>query len=404
MKSAIIKKTLKNNLRFVHIKNKSNNITINLYVNVGSFDETKKTRGISHFIEHMLWQGTKNQTGLEIRQKIKDIDAIYNAYTSLKKTCYTIYGPRRNFEKMLKIILDVVQNPNFDKAEIERERNVILDEYKRGLDNPKVILDKKIHSLVFKDTNLSNLPIGILENISSFKKEDLVNFYKKHYFSNNMIISITGNLEEPEKLIEKYFSLKEKKPIKRKLKIPTFKGIHQFNVNEGVSATHFNLVFKSVNYTNKDYPVFEIIEFLLNYGKEINLFESIRQNLGLTYSIFTSQISYQEAGYLSIKTTVDPDKIDFLKESIFKEISKLKNVSKKELNYAKRKMHKALNSIKTEPFLLERLAIQNELFGYEESYKKRLELIEKVSSEDIKRAYDTYFNDYLIGVISPKEI
>lgn len=402
MKSEVIKKTLKNNLRFIHIKNKSNNIAIHLYVRVGSFDETENTRGISHFIEHMLWQGTKNNTGLEIRQKIKDLDATYNAYTSLKRTCYSIFGPRRHYEKLLKILLDVIQNPIFDQKEIERERNVILDEYKRSLDDPKVILDKKIHSLIFKDTNLSYLPIGTLENISSFTKEDLVSFYEKHYFSNNMIISVSGNLTDPEKTIEKYFTLEEKEPIKRELKIPSFKGVYHFSLSEGVLATHFGLVFKSVNYFDKDYPVFEIIDHLLDYGKEINLLESIRQNLGLSYSIHTNQISYQESGYLSINTTIEPSKIDFLKESIFKEIEKLKTISKKELNYVKKKLIKSYNSIKKYPFILETLVINHELFGSEESYKKRIELIEKVTCEDIKRVYETYFNDYLIGVIQPK--
>ena len=402
MKSTIIKKTLKNNLRFVHIKNKSNKIEINLYVKVGSFDETEKTRGISHFIEHILWQGTKNQTGLEIRQKIKDLDSTYNASTSLKKTCYTISGPRRHYEKLLKILLDVVQNPSFDKKEIERERNVILDEYKRGLDDPKIILDKKIHSFIFKNTSLSNLPIGTFENIRSFTREDLISFYKKYYFSNNMLISITGNLENPDKIIEKYFTLKKKKTLKRKLKTPNFKGIYKFCLNKGVLVTHFGLVFKAVNYFDKNYPVFEIINYLLDNGKEINLLESIRQNLGLTYSINTYQTAYQESGYLSINTTIEPDKIDFLKESIFKEISKLKTISKKELNSAKKKIKKMYNSLKKHPFILEMLVINHELFGAEESIEKKIESIEKVTCEDIKKVYDTYFNDYLIGIIKPR--
>jgi predicted Zn-dependent peptidase len=141
---------------------------------------------------------------------------------------------------------------------------------------------------------------------------------------------------------------------------------------------------------------------MLDYGKEINLLESIRQNLGLTYSINSSQTSFQEAGYFSIYTTIEIDKIDFLKESIFKELEKLKTVSSKELKYIKRKMKKNYNSINKYPFLIESTVINSELFGCEESYKKRIELIEKVSSEDIKRVFDTYFNDYLIGVIHPK--
>ncbi len=402
MKSEVIKKNLKNNLRFIHIKNKQNEIVINLYVKVGSFDETEETRGISHFIEHMLWQGTENNTGLQIRTKIKDLDGSYNAYTSLKRTCFTIRGPRRHYEKLLKIILDVVSKPLFDEKELERERLVILDEYKRGLDDPKTILDKKIHSFIFKDTNLSYLPIGTYENIQSFTKEDLVSFYKKHYFSNNMIISITGNLEKPEELIEKHFILEKKSITKRKLKIPAFKGVHQFNLNEGVLATHFGLVFKTVNYFDKDLPVFEVIDYLLDYGKEINLLESIRQNLGLSYSIYTAQVSFQEAGYLSINTTVEPNKIDFLKESIFKEIDKIKTISSKELKFIKRKIKKGYNSIKKYPIFLESITIENELFGRDNSYEKRIELIEKVTSEDLKRVCEGYFNDYLIGVIQPK--
>lgn len=404
MKSEVIKKTLKNNLRFIHVKNKSNNIVINLYVKVGSFDEDEKTRGISHFIEHMLWQGTKNNTGLEIRTKIKDLDSSYNAFTTFKRTCYTISGPRRHYEKLVKILLDVIQNPLFDLKELERERNVILDEYKRGLDDPNTILHKRIHSLIFKDTNLSYLPIGNLENISSFTRDDLINFYKKHYFSNNMVISVSGNLENPEKVIEKHFILEEKEPIKRELKKSDFKGIHTFSLNQGVLATHFGLVFRSVDYFDKDYPVFEIIDYLLDYGKEVNLLESIRQNLGLSYSINSSNRSFQENGYLSINTTVEPDKIDFLKESIFKELEKLKDLSLKELNFIKRKIKKDYKSLKKYPFVIESLAIDNELFGKEECIDNKIKLMEDVTCEDIKRVYNNYFNDYLVGVIHPKEV
>ncbi|MFA5528778.1 MAG: pitrilysin family protein [Peptostreptococcales bacterium] len=402
MKSEVIKKNLKNNLRFVHVKNKSNNIVINLYVGVGSFDETLENNGISHFIEHLLWQGTKNNTGLEIRTKIKDLDSSYNAYTAFKRTCYTIRGPRRHYEKLVKILLDVIQNPLFDLKEIERERNVILDEYKRGLDDPHTILHKKIHVLIFKDTNFSNLPIGTFENISSFTRDDLINFYKKHYFSNNIVISVSGNLETPEKVIEKHFFLEEKEPTKRELKKSEFKGIHTFSLNQGVLATHFGLVFKSVDYFSKDYPVFEIIDYLLDFGKEVNLLENIRQNLGLSYSINSSNHSFQENGYLSINTTVEPEKIDFLKESIFKELEKLKSLSLKELNFIKRKIKKDYKSIKKYPFIIETLAVDNAFFGKEESIDNKIKLMEDVTCEDIKRVSETYFNDYLIGTISPK--
>lgn len=403
MKSEIIKKTLPNGLRFVHIKNKSNKITIKISLLVGSQDETPENNGISHFLEHMIWQGSKNYTAEGLRKDLKDMDANYNASTSFKRTTHFVSGPRRHYEKMLKILLDAIQNPLFDPKEIERERTVILDEYKRRTDDSSFILQKSLFKTLFNNHSLSQMVIGTEENIKNITREELIDYYNNYYVTNNLIISVSGNLENPEELIEKYWTLKSGDLKVKEIIKPVYKAIETVNLKESISATHLDISFLTPEYTHKDTAIIEIIDYLLDYGKDINLNTTIRQKLGLTYNISTSNFPLQEIGIFSIKTTTDRSKLDLVIESIFAEIKKLENLKSKELNLAKKKLLQAHRKLSQIPFFLEDITLQGELLGYTEADKNKLQYITEATAEDIKRIVNDYFSNYVITVVEPRE-
>jgi len=404
MKSEIIKKNLSNGLRFIHIKNKDKHVIINVFVKVGSQDETPENNGISHFLEHMIWQGSKNYTAEKLRSDLKDMDANFNASTSFKRTNHFISGPRRHYEKMLKILLDSIQNPVFDKEEIERERKVILDEYKRTTDDSLAILQKSVFKTLFKDHSLSQLPIGTEENIKNITREDLIEYYNKHYVANNMIISISGDLEEPEKLIEKYFTLKSGEIITKEEKITTKLESKTFiKLKESISATRINISFLTPEYTHKDTTIIEIIDYLLDYGKDINLTTSIRQKLGLTYSIYASNLPLKEGGIFSITTTTNPEQVELLVESILAEFNKFETIKQKELNRAKQKLLQTHRKINLMPFFLQEKTAQQELYGYTDTEEKKPQIIKEATAKDLKRIVDEYFRNCLITIVEPRE-
>lgn len=404
MKSEIIKKTLSNGLRFIHVKNKAKHIIINVYVKVGSQDETPENNGISHFLEHMIWQGSKNYTAEGLRKEFQEIDARFNASTSFKRTNHYVAGPRRHYEKMLKILLDSIQNPSFDSTEIERERKVILDEYKRTTDDSRLILQKSVFKTLFKDHSLSQLPIGTEENIKNITREDLIEYYNKHYVANNMIISISGDLEEPEKLIEKYLTLKPGEIIIKEEKTDFKLKTKEFiKLKESISATRINISFLTPEYAHKDTAIIEIIDYLLDYGKDINLTTSIRQKLGLTYSISASNFPLKEVGVFSITTTTSTEQVELLIDSILSEFKKFESIKQKELKRAKQKLLQTHRKIKLMPFFLQEEIAQSELLGYNEAEEKKPQIIKEATAEDIKRIINDYFSNYIVTIVEPRE-
>jgi predicted Zn-dependent peptidase len=210
MKSEIIRKTLSNGLRVIHIKNKMNNVNVTVSVKVGSENETPENNGVSHFLEHMLWHGTPNLTEEKIRTELKDKKANYNANTSFKKTSYYIGSPKRHFERSVQILAEIIQNPDFDEKKIETEKNIILDEYKHHKDNPNYFISELLVNKLFKDHPISKPIIGTQENIEHMNKEMLLKHYSDYYVPNNMVITVVGNLKEPEQFIEKYFTFQPK--------------------------------------------------------------------------------------------------------------------------------------------------------------------------------------------------
>lgn len=403
MKSEIIKKTLPSGLKLIHLKNKSNYITLQISVRVGSQNETKENNGISHFLEHMLWQGSKSYTAEELRKELKKINASFNASTNLKHTKHYISGPRRHFEKMLTIFLDVIQNPLFDEKEIERERKVILDEYKRAKDSSRLTLLDLTFKNLFKEHSLSLSPIGTEENIKNITKGQLIDYYNKNYIANNMILSISGNLEEPEKLIEKYFTLKPGEIIIKQEETPKITDKNKIILKKNINATYLGISFLTPEYTHKDTALLEIINFILKQGEDINLITTIRQKLGLAYDIHTANSQFQEIGVFSIYTTSNGEKIDFLVESVFSEFKKFETLKKKELNKAKKKLLQTYKKLKQWPFFLQDHLVSEELFNYTQANEDKIKYIEEATVEDVKRAINEYFNNHLITIVKPKE-
>jgi len=404
MKSEILKKTLNNGLRFIHLKNKAKRAIISITIKVGSQDETPENNGISHFLEHMIWQGSKNYTAEGLRKELKEINANYNALTSFKTTTHYIGGPRRHYEKMLKILLDAVSNPLFDEKEIERERAVILDEYKRTTDDSSLILQKSVFKVMFKDQSLSQLPIGSEENIKNITREQLIEYYNKYYVSNNTIISISGDLEEPEKLIDKYFTLKSGELFKTKELIkPKLEYKDIIKLKESISATRINLSFLTPEYTHKDTALIEIIDYLLDYGVDINLTNTIRQKLGLTYNISANNYPLSDIGVFSITTTTTPEHLELLVDSIFSEFKKFDTLKQKELKKAKQKLLSAHRKSKLMPFFLQDQIVREELFGYNDADENKPKYIKEATVEDLKRVINDYFTNCLITIVEPRE-
>jgi predicted Zn-dependent peptidase len=401
MKSEIIKKTLPNGLKVIFLKNKQNTITLNLNVLVGSVNETKKTNGISHFVEHMVFQGTKYFSSNEIIEKLNQIpDSYYNGSTSLKRTSFTLTGSKKYFKDLMNILSQIIQYPLFNQKEIERERKVILDEFNRYQDDNLYIFYNRMHQEMFKNSPLGKSVLGTKKNIKNFNRNQLIRFFNKYYTPNNMILVISGNLENPFLTVKEYFNKPRKKLVSKKIK--TLKNISKnktIKINKNLKTKNIALGFLGSKSESKDNLILELIEHIITANNKYNITNNLRQKHGFSYAVNTSYHTYKENGLFIINTTYSYNDINKVKKLLIDQIKELKNISSKELNQIINKVNKFYNKIDQYPSLLSEKVLRKEAYGYKKIYNERIPEIKQITNKDVSRVINKYFNKYITIVI-----
>jgi predicted Zn-dependent peptidase len=299
--------------------------TVVLYVcvRVGSKYEDKDQNGISHFLEHMAFKGTKSRTYKQIASTIDNVGGIINAYTSKEHTCYHVKVIKKDLELAFDILSDIIQNSIFLEEEIEKERGVILQELAASLDSPSDVAFDMFSSIAFKDLPLGRTILGTAENISSFQRQDFIEYIDKYYYAGNIIIATAGNAshEEVLKLGEKYFSQIKDSNKNTKHEKNIYKGGRIIKSKNELEQTQFILGFKS--YSHKDDKKFyatQIASSILGDGMSSRLFQEIREKRGLVYSVSTFGDYYDDIGLFGIYAGTSSNKLQELSESLLKEL------------------------------------------------------------------------------------
>jgi predicted Zn-dependent peptidase len=186
---------LSNGLTILLEKRSTDSVTIMVTVRVGSNNEPENLLGISHFLEHMLFEGTKKRpSSTIIANEIERLGGELNAYTTNERTCFYIKVPKKHFDIALDIISDILQNPVFDKSAIEKERQIILKEINMVTDDPRFHQWILFQKTLFKKHPARNPTYGAIETVQKIRRDDLISYYNKHYTGTNMIISVVGGM------------------------------------------------------------------------------------------------------------------------------------------------------------------------------------------------------------------
>jgi len=397
---------LKNGITIIFNKIPSKSAAVEITFKVGSNNESKKISGISHFLEHMLFEGTKKRaSSREIANEIEKYGGQFNAYTSGDRTSFFIKIINKRFEKALDILSDMVANPLFSKKTIEKEKQVILKEINMVTD------DLRQHQWILFQKNLferhpaKKPTYGTVEAVKSLNRNIIINYYNKHYLPNNMVISVVGNVKNAKQKIEKYFgNLKPKKVVQRKIvNDPLQKRIKKFIEKRKTSSSYMVLGYKTVPRMHKDSYVFDVISAVLGRGQSGWIFDEIRNKRGLAYNVGVDNEHEIDYGYFAVFVSLDRKNIGKAKEIILQQFRKLNSISKTELEEAKTfiegnyaleiedNFHSADNLAFWETIKNASLA---------DNYIKS---IKKVSLNDVKRVAGKYLNKfYTLVVIEQK--
>ncbi len=396
--------TLKNGLKIVLHSKKSNSVVIEVSINVGSNYEEPEQRGISHVIEHMLFEGTLNRTQNQIANEIEKLGGEINAATSHDRTYFYIKIPKKHFETGLDVIADMIKNPLFDEKIIEKEKKVVIDEINLVLDEPRyyrwVLFLKKL----YKKHPIKNPIYGFKETVKAMTKADLIKFYEKYYAPNNMIVSVVGGVGSIANVKKAFGDLKRNKEVRiERVNEPRQMTAQKIVEKRKTMQSYVVLGYKTVERIKKDSYVLDVIAAILGRGQSGKLFNEIRTKRGLAYDVGVYHETSKNYGFFGVYVDTNKKNIMTVKKIVSDELEKLKNISDKELKEAKTFIEGKFvlneeDNRKFADFICFWENIGN--VNYLNSYIKN---INKVRKSDVSRVVKKYLGkNYTLAVIEQK--
>ncbi len=388
------KVVLGNGLTIISRKTKSNSVTLGVCVKTGSNNEDSHNKGISHFIEHMVFEGTKKRTAQEIVREIEKVGGEFNAFTDHEITFYYAKVLGKYFDKALGVLGDMLKNSVFNKKFIDKERKVILEEMNLWDDDPKAHQWVLFQKVLYKNHPARYPVIGFKDTLKKINKYDILEYFNKYYVPNNMIIVVTGNFDNKaeEKIKREFGSLRP-----REIEPKEFKEEEKQNKiiksKEKKEVTHSYLVigYKTVNRENEDSYVLDVISVILGLGQSSRLFNEIRMKRGLSYNLGINHECNKTFGYIGAFVNADHKNIDICRELILDGF-KLKNLTQKEIQDAKNMVEGILllknEDTKDLAISLGRWEFLKDAKYFYDYVKK----IKKITKKDILRVAKKYLN------------
>lgn len=395
--------TLKNGLRVVtekieHLKS----VSVGVMVQNGSRNESEELNGISHFIEHMFFKGTDKRTSKKIVEEIENVGGQINAFTSKEATCYYIKALNTHLDLSLDVLSDMILNSKFDPEEIEKEKGVVIEEINMGQDSPEDVLDDAHSKAVFGDNPLSYPILGTIEKVKSFTNEKIIKFINEKYTPNNSVISVCGNFEdkELENLIEKYFgSWKNNTDYEPYYGDPIIQ-VDSAYVKKEIEQLHISLGLEGVPYGDDNNYALVVLNNIFGAGASSILFQKVREDLGLCYSIASYLQPFQGIGTLNIYAGLNKNYAEKALEVIDRELNEFsKNgITDEQLEINKEKIKAnyilGLESTSSRMFAnAKSYLFRNKIKTQEEVIKK----IDKIDKNDIQYILDKCFKKGILN-------
>lgn len=408
--SDIIENTLSNGAKvFIRPRNDVESVSIQVWFSVGSSYEDYKEKGIAHFLEHMLFNGSERYDYGELDYIVESLGGQINAATSKDFTFYYINIAKPYLRKALDILESLTLRAKLKEEFIEKEKPIVIEELKRGKDDPVNRFFEHYDSLFYKVSNYMYPIIGFEDTIKNFTKQMLEDFYNSYYQPLNMTLSISGNLENSDiDFVYELFSQKPKNPIRKSIYVPEppKKFIRSETIEDPlINRTYYAIGWDAPPIGEKIYYAFLVFDHLLSDGKTSMIYNDVMQK-GLAYSYSCFDGSHKIDNNYTMFFITDYNKLPSLKEKIFELLDKISNIKEEEIQKVKDKI------VNQEDFVLESPENEAELMGFSSAvikdisyYKYFKSNIQNVDKDDILRFMERYIQKdvYVELTMRPKD-
>lgn len=378
-------------------------ISLGVWINAGSRIEDEKISGVSHFIEHMLFKGTKNRSSKEIASEVDNLGGQINAFTSKECTCYYVKLLDSHIDIGIDILSDMLLNPLFDKNDIEKERSVIIEELKMYEDSPEDLAYDLLTENIYVNNPLGMNIIGTTKSLDEISQDDLLNYFNKYYVPNNAVISISGNFDFDEmvKKIEEKFSLWKEREVSIDVEKAEFNPCF-IAKNKDTEQVNIAISLEAVpEESTEEVYALAVINTVFGGSISSRLFQKIREEEGLVYSIYSAQSLYRKCGELGIFASMGLDNLEEVYNLILKEIKDMKEnyLTEKEIQESKEQLKGSyilgLESTSSRMMAFGKSMLLNKNVKTTEDI---LKLIDDVDSDTVKKVIDKIFNVDKLGI------
>ena len=378
-------------------------VSVGVWIGTGSREEQPHETGISHFIEHMVFKGTKHRTAEQIARSVDSIGGGLDAFTSKELVSYNVKVLDEHLPEAFDIVSDLVRNPLFEKKDIEKEKGVILEELKMEVDNPEYLIHEIFSSHFWKGHALGRSILGTKQTIRSFDRDRVERYYKQFYTPGNILITAAGNLSS-KRLVdlagEKFGDL-------RPHRVPSPNGAPQphapliFRNKSSLEQVHLYIGVPSIPMPHESRFAAYILNAILGGGMSSRLFQNIREKQGLAYTVYSELAMYHDVGCMLVYAGTSLRSAEKVIKSIVHELSEVveKPVSAEEMRRAKDHLKGSfVLGLESTSSRMGNLARQELYFKRFFSLDEMLERIERVTAEEVQELACQFFDPKQMAV------
>lgn len=379
-----------------------NSISIGFWIGSGSRYENKYNNGVSHFIEHMIFKGTKNRTSKQIAEEIESLGGQINAFTGKEATCFYVKLLDEHFETGIDVLCDMIMNPKFSAQDIEKEKGVVQEEINMYEDSPEDLVMDILSRITWKDDALAYPVLGTSETLKNLSRESILDYYNRTYVPKNIVISIAGNFKE-DVLIKKLEDRLSawKKDAERPMKLSSPHMARNVEVkSKDIEQVHLAFNFNGIKLGDRDLYALLVVNNYLGGGTSSRLFQTLREEKGYVYTIYSFPSSYIHAGSYTIYLALNEQYMQDAARLINWELNELveKKMTEEQIKRAKEQLKGnyilGLESVSSRMFGIGKAELLQRVVH---EPKDILEKIDEITPDDVYRVIDKVFSD---GILS----
>jgi len=382
-------------------------VSVGVWIATGSRDEEKNESGMSHFIEHMIFKGTGSRRMHHIAQRMESVGGYLNAFTSKEYTCFYARGLDEHLDRALNVTCDLILSPVFPEKELDKEKEVVVEEIKMYEDVPEDLIFDRFETAIYGDHSLGRPIVGYPETVRSFTRRDLIERLASHYTPERIVVAAAGNVDHDHivRMVERFFATTQRKWKKNdhdRQAVPAFE-TQQLEERRVIQQAHIVMGGRSFGLADARRGALSVLNTVLGGGMSSRLNQNIRERYGYCYQIYSFVNMLSDTGDFGVYMATDGTKVDHARKLILRELKRMvtRPISSRQLNQAKSQLKGSLmlglESLSHRMSRLGRLEMHDRPFA---SLDDIIAEVNAVTADDVQRVASELFDpDQLSTVV-----